>query len=49
LREFGSVMNVRRAGLEKVSQVIPRKTAEKLFERLGALQSSDIRTDNQTE
>jgi excinuclease ABC subunit C len=41
LREFGSVTNVRRAGLEKVSQVIPRKTAEKLFERLGALQSSD--------
>jgi len=49
LREFGSVINVRRAGLEKVSQVIPRKTAEKLFEQLGALQSSDIHTDNQTE
>jgi excinuclease ABC subunit C len=48
LREFGSVTNVRRAGLEKVSQVIPRKTAEKLFEQLGALQSSDNRTDNQT-
>jgi excinuclease ABC subunit C len=49
LREFGSVTNVRRAGLEKVSQVIPRKTAEKLFEQLGALQSSDNHTDNQTE
>lgn len=49
LREFGSVTNVRRAGLEKVSQVIPRKTAEKLFERLGALQSSDRRTDNRIE
>src|SRR5271168_4180870 len=41
LREFGSVANVRRAGLEKISQVIPRKTAEKLFEQLGAIQGSD--------
>src|SRR5271168_1567302 len=41
LREFGSVSNVRRAGLEKLSQIIPRKTAEKLFEQLGALQGSD--------
>jgi len=49
LREFGSVANVRRAGLEKVSEVIPRKTAEKLFEQLGALQSSDSRTDNRIE
>jgi excinuclease ABC subunit C len=49
LREFGSVINVRRAGLEKVGQVIPRKTAEKLFEQLGALQSLDIHDDNQTE
>jgi excinuclease ABC subunit C len=49
LREFGSVINVRRAGLEKVGQVIPRKTAEKLFEQLGALQSFDNRDDNQTE
>ncbi len=48
LREFGSVINVRRAGLEKVGQVIPRKTAEKLFEQLGALQSLDNRDDNQT-
>jgi excinuclease ABC subunit C len=49
LREFGSVINVRRAGLEKVGQVIPRKTAEKLFEQLGALRSIDNRDDNQTE
>src|SRR5271170_1378323 len=49
LREFGSVINVRRAGLEKEGQVIPRKTAEKLFEQLGALQSLDNRDDNQTE
>jgi excinuclease ABC subunit C len=49
LREFGSVINVRRAGLEKVGRVIPRKTAEKLFEQLGALQSLDNHDDNQTE
>jgi excinuclease ABC subunit C len=49
LREFGSVSNVRRAGLEKISAVIPRKTAEKLFEQLGPLRSDDLRTDNQTE
>ena len=40
LREFGSVSAVRRAGLEKLSEVIPRKTAEKLFEQLGARESS---------
>jgi excinuclease ABC subunit C len=45
LREFGSVSNVRRAGLQKISEIIPRKTAEKLFEQLGALQSTDNRTE----
>jgi len=49
LREFGSVANVRRAGLEKVSQIIPRKTAEKLFEHLGALDSNATPVDNQTD
>ncbi len=52
LREFGSVANVRRAGLEKISQFIPRKTAEKLLEQLGAARSnadSANSTDNQTE
>ncbi len=49
LREFGSVSNVRRAGLEKLSEIIPRKTAEKLFEHLGALRSNGNRTDNQIE
>jgi excinuclease ABC subunit C len=46
LREFGSVSNVRRAGLEKLCKVIPRKTAEKLFEELGALQSIDNQPNN---
>jgi excinuclease ABC subunit C len=45
LREFGSVSNVRRAGLEKLSEIIPRKTAEKLFEQLGALQNADNQTE----
>jgi excinuclease ABC subunit C len=49
LREFGSVSNVRRAGLERLSEIIPRKTAEKLFEQLGALQSPGNHSDNQTE
>jgi excinuclease ABC subunit C len=49
LREFGSVANVRRAGLEKISQVIPRKTAEKLLEQLGAARSNAESADNQTE
>jgi excinuclease ABC subunit C len=46
LREFGSVSNVRRASLDKLSQVIPRKTAEKLFEQLGALKSPETHNDH---
>jgi excinuclease ABC subunit C len=49
LREFGSVSNVRRAGLEKISTIIPRKTAEKLLEQLGAPRSNADSADNQTE
>jgi excinuclease ABC subunit C len=36
LREFGSVANIRRAGLEKLSSVVSRKSAEKILEGLGA-------------
>lgn len=43
LREFGSVSNVRRASLEKLSKVIPRKRAEKLYEQLGTAHSPDNR------
>jgi excinuclease ABC subunit C len=46
LREFGSVSNIRRAGVEKVSEIIPRKTAEKLFVELGALQSLENQAGN---
>jgi excinuclease ABC subunit C len=49
LREFGSVSNVRRAGLEKLSEIIPRKTAEKLYEQLGGLAFPGHHNDNQTE
>jgi excinuclease ABC subunit C len=49
LREFGSVTNVRRAGIERLSQVIPRKTAVKLCEELGTLQSVEEKPDNRSE
>jgi len=35
LQEFGSVTNVQRAGLERLSEVIPRVRAEKVLEELG--------------
>ncbi len=36
LKEFGSVANIQRAGLEKLSSVVSRKSAEKILSRLGA-------------
>jgi excinuclease ABC subunit C len=36
LREFGSVANIQRAGIEKVSEIVPRKSAEKIFAHLEA-------------
>jgi len=35
LKEFGSITNIQRAGLEKLSSVIPRRTAEKILGHLG--------------
>src|SRR5260370_6226074 len=35
LKEFGSVANVQRAGMERLSEVIPRGRAEKVLEELG--------------
>jgi excinuclease ABC subunit C len=35
LKEFGSVANIQRAGLEKLSTVISRKSAEKILSQLG--------------
>ena len=36
LREFGSVSNLERAGLEKLSEVVPRKSAERILAHLKA-------------
>jgi excinuclease ABC subunit C len=36
LREFGSVANLQRAGVDKLSQVITRKSAEKILAHLNA-------------
>ncbi len=35
LKEFGSVANIQRAGLEKLSTVVSRKSAEKILSQLG--------------
>ncbi len=35
LKEFGSVANIQRAGLEKLSSVISRKSAERILSQLG--------------
>ncbi|HYK39989.1 MAG TPA: helix-hairpin-helix domain-containing protein, partial [Candidatus Eremiobacteraceae bacterium] len=43
LREFGSIANVRRAGLDRLSEVIPRKSAERLLAHLEKSESSNNR------
>jgi excinuclease ABC subunit C len=40
LKEFGSVANVQRAGVERLSEVIPRARAEKVLEELGKVEES---------
>jgi len=35
LKEFGSVANIQRAGVEKLSNVVSRKSAEKILNHLG--------------
>ncbi len=40
LKEFGSVANVQRAGLERLSEVIPRSRAERVLEELGKVRES---------
>ena len=37
LKEFGSVANLQRAGVEKLSQLVTRKSAEKILEHLGSV------------
>jgi len=43
LREFGSIANVRRAGLDRLSEVIARKSAERLLAHLEKSESSNNR------
>jgi excinuclease ABC subunit C len=40
LRKFGSVANIQRAGLEKLSAVVPRKSAEKILAHLESPQDN---------
>jgi excinuclease ABC subunit C len=40
LQEFGSVANVQRAGVERLSQVIPRNRAVKVLEELGKVRAT---------
>src|SRR5262249_29638773 len=41
LREFGSVANIHRAGVDKISSVIPRKSAEKILAHLESAKQRD--------
>jgi excinuclease ABC subunit C len=43
LREFGSIANLRRAGLEKLSEVVPKRTAEKVLVHLQETRQSSNR------
>jgi excinuclease ABC subunit C len=40
LKEFGSVTNIQRAGVARLSEVIPRKSAEKVVAGLGEQEHS---------
>jgi excinuclease ABC subunit C len=44
LREFGSVANIRRAGIERLSKVVARKSAERVVAHLENSESSNNRT-----
>src|SRR5262249_35768858 len=44
LRKFGSIAAIQRAGVEEISAVIPRKSAEKIFAHLEATCATDNRT-----
>jgi excinuclease ABC subunit C len=45
LRQFGSVANIHRAGVDKISAVISRKSAEKILAHLESSHSLDNRPD----
>ena len=44
LREFGSIANVRRAGVERLSEIVSRKSAERVLAHLEKAESPDNRT-----
>jgi excinuclease ABC subunit C len=44
LREFGSMANVRRAGVERLSEIVSRKSAERVLAHLEKTESPDNRT-----
>src|SRR6266404_144520 len=44
LREFGSVANVRRAGVDGLSKIVSRKSAERVLAHLEKAESADNRT-----
>jgi excinuclease ABC subunit C len=46
LREFGSVANVQRAGVEGLSRVITRKSAEKILAHLHARAAESAATES---
>ena len=48
LRQFGSVANIHRAGVDKISALMPRKSAEKILAHLDSSHSLDNRPLNST-
>jgi excinuclease ABC subunit C len=45
LREFGSVANIQRAGIERLSAIVPRKRAESILARLESPELADNRRE----
>jgi excinuclease ABC subunit C len=45
LRQFGSVANIQRAGIEKLSAVVPRKSAESILAHLDSPEWADNRRE----
>ena len=43
LREFGSVANIHRAGIEQLSKIVPRKRAEKILAHLESAETPEAR------
>jgi excinuclease ABC subunit C len=48
LKEFGSIANLRRVGIDKLSEIIPRKTAEKILTQLENTETQPAKRATQT-